>query len=838
MAWRLPYWKILIAGSSVLIGTALGSGGVTHGAEANMATADEGPSRDTLSVQTLPESSRAFWRALSEPGGQGAVEQREDGTIQFVSLRLYQDTAPLQPLPVEPAPAPVTPSSTQSVANIFRGGRSSALLQLASTQRKENRVAADRILGIESKARSTSDVGSLLSKSARNRGIVAQKRNPIITDPRIRGSRVGQLGASGSYWIPARIDLDTVLSKVDSDLISSVDVVKGPYAVAYGPGNSFLNFDLVESPRSDSGPVVGGTTSLEYQTNGEQWYGRQSLNYADENWGVQVGYGHRTGSDYEAGNGVSIPSSYQSRDLDVALGIDLAPGQSLEMFYLHQDQTDVELAGQAFDLDALTTDAVEITWVNTSIDWADRVEVEGWYNNSRLKGNAQNPSKRQTFPFLDIIRYVGNTNVDSVSTGARAAAAWELDADRELSAGVDVRVVRQRLDEISSGQFGFISFTDVNSPIPRSVAANPGLFLELVDQSFDNLTITTGARADIVTTEILADRTDLQDLGTGFAQQSLSDILGTGEFDQSFGLWSAFVTANYAVDDHWTLNAAAGHGQRPPSLTELYAAESFMFLLQSGLNTVTGDPRLNPERHSQIDLGASFDSDHFRASVNGWHAWVHDRITFETLSIRRGPPFGQIEQVNLKYVNTDLATLMGIEAAAEYDLFDGLSAFGTLSYVRGEDQTRNGSFATLQADGLTGAPSVRVTGAQRGQFGVTTTGPLPGEEPLPGIPPLESRLGLRASGTWREMLWNVEFAARLVDRQSRVAALLFETPTAGFATFDLRSFLQVSPSLSLFAGVENLTDRNYREHFDFRSLTGTSIQQPGLNAYVGSELVY
>lgn len=54
-------------------------------------------------------------------------------------------------------------------------------------------------------------------------------------------------------------------------------------------------------------------------------------------------------------------------------------------------------------------------------------------------------------------------------------------------------------------------------------------------------------------------------------------------------------------------------GQRAPSLTELYAAESYMFLLQRGLNTVTGDPQLKPERRWQTDLGTTYDDDRFRS---------------------------------------------------------------------------------------------------------------------------------------------------------------------------------------------------------------------------------
>jgi iron complex outermembrane receptor protein len=780
------------------------------------------------------EESSVYWEALAQPGGLDEMVVEEDGSIRFTSLSLYQDVAPLQPLPLQTAPnAAPTSAPPRSVAAIFSSRRSRLPIQLASRTTSRKTVAADRVLGIESKARSTTDVGSLLGKSSRTRGVAAQKRSPIITDPRIRGSRVGQLAAAGSYWLPARIDLDTVLSKVDSDLIASVDVVKGPYAVEYGPGTSFLSFDLLASPRSDNGPDFGGSTSLEYRTNGEQWYGRQTASYADEDWGARVGYGHRTGSDYDAGNGANIPSSYKSRDLDVALGFDVAPGQSLELFYLHQDQTDVELAGQAFDIDDLTTDAFESTWINENVGWADRLEIEGWYNQSDLSGNAQRSSKRQTFPFLDVIRFVGTTNIRSISTGARMEAVWEHDEFSQSRAGVDVRVTRQELDEIASGQFGFTIFSNANSPIPKSAQVNPGLFVEHSVEAETGTIFTVGARADIVTSEILDETGDLQNVGTGGIP--LSAILGTDDFDQSFGLWSMFATIDHPIDQNWTFKSGAGYGMRPPSLTEMYVAESFMFLLQSGLNTVTGDPRLDPERRWQIDAGLDYQNEQLSMSGNFFHAWVHDRITFENLSVRRGPPFGQIEQTNLKYVNTERSTLFGFEADAEWSLSDSVELFGQISYVEGTDHTRNGDFATLQAQSLPLSPSERIAGQPRGAFSGVNGGD---EEPLPGIAPLQSTLGIRLNGELGESPFSIEVAARIVDNQSRVASSLLETGTPGFTVWDTRGVLQVTDSVTAFAGVENFTDKNYREHFDFRSQGGQSVRQPGVNFYFGSQVVY
>ncbi len=783
----------------------------------------------------------APWRYFGEKSTNSLWSESSDSLLHRISFSRFQDVPPLQPLAAQPE-TPLAPSRVDALAaNIFRGDAPRSDLRLAPRSTGPQ-VAADRVLGIEAKARATSDAGSLLGQSARGQGIVTQKRNPIITDPRIRGSRVGQISASGSYWVPTRIDLDTVLSKLDSRLISEIDVIKGPYAVEYGPGFDFIDFKLASSPRSSDGPQLGGSTGLEYQDNGQQVYGRQTMNYADHNWGARVGYGERTGSDYRSGSGLGIPSSYHSRDLDLALGFDLSDGETLELVYLFQDQSGVELAGQAFDIDSHLTNAFEATWVHQQLDFADRVEVEAWVNDAHLTGNAQSAPKRQYFPIFADIDYRGNTDLNSLSTGARTLAAWKISPTRELAAGIDVRFLRQELDEISSF-VNLIPIADRNSPIPQSVSVNPGLFVKVTDQTWDRLSLESGLRADIVTAEVVESSSQLQNLGTGLFPLNLSQILGTSQFDQTYGLGAGYLSAAYQVDDSWKLKAAVGHGQRAPSQTELYAAEPFMFLLQNGLNTVTGDPRLNPERRWQVDLGAEYADERFRARVNGFHAWVQDRITFEAMSTVTGPPFGQIEQVNLKYVNTDLATLVGFEADAEYQLADWLSVFGIANYVAGTDQTRNGHFSTVQADGSVagGIASTRDPTEVRGANANLPAGTvLANHEPLPSIPPLEFRTGVRLNGTMETMRWNVELSARIVTEQDRIARSLAESTSPGFTVWNLRTYWQLTDQLSVVAGVENLADRAYREHLDFRSQNPAAriFQQPGRNIYVGTTLTY
>lgn len=745
----------------------------------------------------------------------------------------------LQPQPllipnVSVQPATSLPSSTLAITDsLFGNDRTRRAAPGIAQIPRGMGPATDLVFGAESSVRLSTDAGNLLGKSPSTLGMGVQRRSPIVTDPRPRGSRVGRLAASGSYWIPARVDLDTMLSKIDSRSIADMTVIQGPYSALYGPGFNFVDVQLLPTPRYADGPSWDGSSSVDYKSNGRQVYGRQALAAGAEDWGARFAYGHRTGNDYRSGDGTPIPASYNSRDFDVAFGCDLTADSHIEFNYLRLDQTNVELPGQAFDIDWLVTDGYEVKYVVEEPGISDRWIVDAWYNRTRLEGNAQNPSKRRMFPLYDLLGFIGNTSVDSESSGFRTALAWGDAESGLLLTGLDLRYVRQSLDEITSGRFGFAIWEDANSPIPPSHTINPGLFVEYLQPISDDIRVRAGGRLDTYRAAITESPANLQSLGTQTPQMSLADILGTDQWTQNFTLPSLFLTGEYEVTDSCTATAAAGFASQAPTLTDLYAAQPFMFLLQNGLNTVTGDPRLRPEKLWQVDLGVRFDNGNVRSGARAFHAWIQDYITFENMNVFYAPPFGQPEQVSLKYVNTGLATLTGGEAYGEFDWNDWLVPFVTLAYVQGVDQTRHGSFATKRA--TPGSPSVQVAGLPRGAFsGVSGNA----EEPLPSILPLESRLGLRFRPAPNDTSWFVEFSARMVDRQRRVAASLLETPTPGFTVLDLRASWQPASNLRLVAGAENLADRNYREHLDYRSPSGIRVLQPGVNVYVGTELLY
>jgi outer membrane receptor protein involved in Fe transport len=289
---------------------------------------------------------------------------------------------------------------------------------------------------------------------------------------------------------------------------------------------------------------------------------------------------------------------------------------------------------------------------------------------------------------------------------------------------------------------------------------------------------------------------------------------------RDFDMWSAFVSAEYEINCEWTAVAAAGHGQRAPTLTELYMYQTGIAGNQNGTNFFQGNPTLSEEQATQIDVGLIADYCNMRGSVRGFYTWVDDYITYVYIP-------GVVDIIDgYSFINTDYATLSGYEVNGEYDLTRNLTAFGQMAYVEGRDEETN--------------------------------------TPLFGIYPFQSRVGLRLETGDRCRGWGMEFSSRIVDDQDRIAGpgffganstvpgvpfasrgLLNERPTPGFTTYDIRCFYRFSEAVLLTGGVENLTDKLYFEHYDYRTGVGDKMGgqqyptfQRGRNFYVGMEARY
>lgn len=765
-----------------------------------------------------------------------ADEEIEEGSEEYDAAPddavSYQLTDWLQPLPVAPditfTPGVASPTASAELAAALFGDDTISRSLLTDVRRARMRSPASNIvIGEEGKFRVATDAGSLLGRSRTVRGVTTQKRTPIVSDPRIRGDRVGRLIASGSYWFPARQDLDTMLNKIDARLISDMIVIKGPYSVRYGPGFDFVDFQLLETPRFD-GYEMHGSSSYEFLTNGSQWYGRSMVMAGDIDYGYRVSYGHRKGSDYRAGNGMRLPTSYESRDLDVALGYEVSEDSQVEFNYLRLDQTGVEFPGLVFDINALVTDGFSAKYSAQNLPHADLLTVEGWYNATRFYGDTFGAGKnRQIPPLAGSLAPFGIpidgqaiTEVDAYSAGTRLAASWGDVDSEQLTIGADFTYLGQALDDIEdpTNAGGLIG----NFPIPRSHSSDVGVFIDHGLQASSDLRVNMGGRVDFV-------NTDSRDSARYFFDYNFLGAMNYAEIkqaglDQSFTLGAAYVTADYQINPGWMLSSGLGYGQRAPTMTEMYANSSFIGSLQPGLTAIEGDPELKSEKRTQVDLGLRGDLGHTRLTANGFYAWIDDAIVYESwLGPNSFIPSQQFQLVVLG--NTERASLSGFELSGEHDLLTYLTGFGSLNYVEGRDHARNRPTRLGQirrnAVGLPSDPRSVVNND---------------DEPLPGIAPMEAVVGLRLRQPGDDPRWGSELEVRIVDNQDRVASSLSEFATSGFTICNVRGFWRPRENLTLISGVENIGDKFYREHLDYRS--GLGVFQPGVNFYMSSEFIY
>jgi iron complex outermembrane receptor protein len=104
-----------------------------------------------------------------------------------------------------------------------------------------------------------------------------------------------------------------------------------------------------------------------------------------------------------------------------------------------------------------------------------------------------------------------------------------------------------------------------------------------------------------------------------------------------------------------------------------------------------------------------------------------------------------------------------------------------------------------------------------------TSGSDESGDPLPLIPPLKAvttvKYNFRAFTTQVEWEW--------ADAQLRVSKDAHERPTPAWSVLSVRTGYQINSFLNCSAGVENLFDRNYREHLDVGG-----IPRPGRNIYL------
>ena len=289
-------------------------------------------------------------------------------------------------------------------------------------------------------------------------------------------------------------------------------------------------------------------------------------------------------------------------------------------------------------------------------------------------------------------------------------------------------------------------------------------------------------------------KTDAGDVGTnmGGMPATLASNFNSSDRSQDDTLADVAMTVTRSLNSSLDLELGFARKERAPSYQERYLWLPLQATsgLADGKNYI-GDINLDPETAYQFEVGLDWHSPRFAVSPRMFYHHVNDYI--------QGVAGGPMD--SLVFSNVD-AKLYGFDANWLWALTDHWQLDGTVSYVRGKRRDTNDN--------------------------------------LYRIAPLTARTQL----SYIEPDWRVGIEAVTVAQQNQVSSVNEEEKTSGYAIYNLTGEYQLSQSLQVQGGINNLLDRKYRNHLGgYNRVSGNEDiavgeRLPGLgrSVYVGLNL--
>lgn len=262
----------------------------------------------------------------------------------------------------------------------------------------------------------------------------------------------------------------------------------------------------------------------------------------------------------------------------------------------------------------------------------------------------------------------------------------------------------------------------------------------------------------------------------------------TPHVELSPNAFSGHIGISYALTDTTRLVGNIGRGFRAPNVFDLG-----QFGDRPGNRFSIPNPDLGPETVVGSDLGIKHGDENFELEAFLYQSRFSDKIVSAlTGEVTSG---GRLIVQNQNAAN---ARTYGIEAGAYWRINDKLETRMAVNLTRG----------TEQLDGISSA----------------------GDR----MPPLTFDFAL---DWYANAAWRISFNALTAGRQERLSLRDLTDPridpdgTAGWTRFDLSSRYTLNEHVDLLARLDNIVDRNYREH-------GSGINAIGRNLMLGVDLQF
>lgn len=637
------------------------------------------------------------------------------------------------------------------------------------------------------------DIGDMLRHRPNVSGI---RKGGVGIDPVVRGFKYSQVavvlddGVKIEGGCPNR--MDPVASHVESENLRSVEVIRGPYLLHYGPvSGALINLKTIQ-PVQYQKPTLHGEFLWGFETN---WNGQRehvALYGGNRTVFFNLSAGMKVYGSYKAGNGEQYPSSFKKYYGTAGLGFVPAPGHTLTAGWMFDQGEDVLFPALPMDERLDRTHSATLRYNGQfSGKSLNAIEFLAWVSPvHHVMDNSRKPSAKNM---------KAETTVDALNAGGRLLLSWKRGA-HQVQSGLDLEHIWKNGNKI-------MAMTMVMEEDTFTSVSHTNVWLDAVT---DNAGLSGSYR-------YLNGNTDLTvSLRVDYNTASSSDTFrlvhhGISYFDE-MGSSSLNVSATAGlvqkINHRMTLQAGIGRGTRSPSVLERFIR---LMPVQYDSYDYIGNPQLKPETNHQADLGLTLLlSEWGSVKVSGFASMLTDYITGVRLPLAVIKPATLGSPGVKQFSNEGNAYLYGWEA--QYRSSPGRRWYINAS-VAGTWGTVEQSTRYLLTDG-------QVTGEEVLHF-----------DPVPEIPPLEGSLSFSCRFYDGSLVPGLEL--RMVAPQNRVSVSYGEQKTPGFLTMAINISWAPWRFFTLNAGISNLFNTPYYEHLNRRIIGSESrLYEPGRFAHV------
>ena len=214
--------------------------------------------------------------------------------------------------------------------------------------------------------------------------------------------------------------------------------------------------------------------------------------------------------------------------------------------------------------------------------------------------------------------------------------------------------------------------------------------------------------------------------------------------------------------------------------------ERYFALYGPAAQSWAGNPRLNPEKHHMLEVGAGWKGGPWELAGRAYVDHVEDFILWDRAHGQAGVAVADNRNI---FRNVD-ALITGVEASAKYKFAGGWWAGADLWLTHGENTTDN--------------------------------------RPIGQIPAAEAALKLG----WANQKFAFESRLRIVDAQNRLDANpmtgsgVDSTAPNSYAVLDVSGTWKPKPNMAISFGIDNLLDEEYTPHIERMDVASPGLANP------------